>query len=641
MMNKTKPVSAIVLLLLACPFALLSQDEFILPLKSNQVIKAAILQENSSGSHSRMQSNVTDTLFLPFFDDFSEFTVWPSASRWLDSAAFVNPNFGINPPTVGVATFDGLNSKGNPYNSTNANASGLCDVLTSKAINLFEDENGLPYNTSDSINLIFYYQRKGRGDNPESNDSLQLQFYNPVSQEWVRVWSVTGITGGDTVFTKVKISVNDPDFRQNGFSFRFRNFGSQTGLLDIWNIDYVFLNKFLPPDYDTIRDYAFVYEGTSLLNNHSAVPWKHYKSLSQGQQQAFVKSSAQLTLRNNNDASTFPISVAGTVYDQYNNPTQIVGGAGTNNIVIPLNTNVVPPTTLLANDFFQDPTPGNKAVFTAVYEIGQASGGVVDDFPVNDTLRYIQNFHDYYSYDDGSAELAYGVSGAGAQLAYKFDILKSDTLRAVHIFFAQSGLNVSNQPFRLCVWSGGGSGPTGPPIYEKFNQTPNYVDSINGFYTYTTDPLPLAAGTYFFGFIQTNATLLNLGLDVNTPADNSRKFINTTGSWVNSQLPGMWMIRPVLNEEPLTTAVNSPVAFNHIQVYPVPATDVLNIRMAVADETQIKIVVSDITGRTLLNFESFVSRINVSDFLPGFYMLHFYDVNSGEVTGKKFIVSGN
>ncbi|MBK7390932.1 MAG: hypothetical protein IPI23_18200 [Bacteroidetes bacterium] len=78
----------------------------------------------------------TDTLKLPFFDDFSTYTVWPNADLWSDSSAFVNFNFPINPPTVGVATFDGLDYEGNPYNNTNVNAIGLCDNLTSKAIDL-------------------------------------------------------------------------------------------------------------------------------------------------------------------------------------------------------------------------------------------------------------------------------------------------------------------------------------------------------------------------------------------------------------------------------------------------------------------------------------------------------------------------
>lgn len=617
-----------------------AQDERMMPLLSNPAIRAALVnQQNSSESSKAGSVQVNDTLFLPFFDDFSDFAVWPSAGRWTDSSVFINANFPINPPTVGAATFDGLDLRGQAYVNNNVNASGLCDVLTSKAINLFSDNNGIPYNASDSIFMIFYFQRKGRGDNPETNDSLQLQFYNSVSGQWQRVWSAKGIAGGDTSFTRVKLSINDVNYRQNGFRFRFMNYGSLTGMLDIWNVDYIHINKFLPPDYDIQRDYAFVYEGKSLLNNYSAVPWRHFTSLTQQQQQNMVKPAAELTIRNNNDASTFPIKVAGTVFDQYGNPTPVVGGGGLNSIVVPLNSNVTPPAGLLTNSFFQDAGAVDQTVFRAVYEIGQTSGGIVDDFPFNDTLRYSQHFYDYYSYDDGSAELAYGVSGIGAQLAYKFDVLKSDTLRAVHMFFAQSGLDVSNQPFRLAVWAGTGLGPVGAPVYQKFNQTPNYIDSINGFFIYLTDHILIPAGTWYIGYIQTNATILNLGLDVNTPADNTRKFINTTGNWTTSQLPGMWMIRPVFSGEPLFTGVQDPFTESGLQIHPVPAVDEIVIDFKSDQTFNYSMSVFDYSGREVIQKAGFSSRMDVSELASGFYTLQVRNSKTGESITRKFVIS--
>src|SRR5688572_5212109 len=259
MMNKITRTAAAIFFMYSG--TLMAQQELILDLGYNPVIKSEILKQSSQPASMRSQSGGTDTLFLPFYDDFSKKTVWPSAERWEDSAAFVNFNFPMNPPTIGVATFDGLNSEGNPYDNSNANANGLCDVMTSKPINLSHDFNGLPYDASDSIFLVFYYQRRGRGDNPESSDSLSLQFWNHTAQSWSHAWSAQGNTSGDTDFNKVVISINDTAYRKNGFRFRFRNFGSKTGMLDLWHVDYISLNKFLPPDYEIIRDYAFVYEG--------------------------------------------------------------------------------------------------------------------------------------------------------------------------------------------------------------------------------------------------------------------------------------------------------------------------------------------------------------------------------------------
>lgn len=618
-----------------------AQDEYTAPLQYNPAIKSEILKQAAESSSLRTAMLSTDTLLLPFFDDFSVYSVWPSVERWIDSTSFVNFNFGINPPSVGMVTFDGLDERGNPYDNTNTNASGLCDELTSKHLNLFNDDNGLPYDVSDSIFLVFQYQRKGRGDNPELTDSLVLQFYDPNTQVWTTAWKGFGITGGDTVFNKVKLSINDVNYRQNGFRFRFRNYGSKTGMLDLWHVDYISLRKFLPPDYENIRDYTFVYPGVSLLNNYSALPFKHYSFLGAAQQQAFVKSSAALTLRNNNDSNPFPIKVSATLYDQYNNSLPLVGGGGLNNIVIPLNQNLVPPATLQPNTYFQDPTLGEQATFTAVYEIGTTSGsGNVDDFPQNDTLRYVQDFHNYYAYDDGSAELGYGVNGVGASLAYKFEILKGDTLRAFKIYFAQLGTSVTNQIFRLAVWGGGGGGPVGAPVYEKFNQTPNYVDSINGFYTYMTDPVFVPAGTWYFGFIQNNAVLLNLGLDTNTPADASRKFINTSGTWTNSQLPGMWMIRPVFSQSIINTGVTETADEAAFTVYPVPASDEVHVNLDLQDALEYNMTITDLTGRKIFYAANFESTIDVSGFSPGVYMLHVANSVSGAVMSRKILVAG-
>jgi hypothetical protein len=624
-------------ILLLFPVFTYAQTESILPLQNNAKIKSALLQADIVNN--AKTASVNDTLFLPFFDDFSNFTVWPSEERWIDSTAFINYNFPINPPTLGVATFDGLDKSGNPYNVTNVNAAGLCDQLTSRALNLFNDDNGLPYDPTDSIFIIFYFQRMGRGDKPESSDSLELQFLDQSSQQWNHIWGAKGTTAGDTVFTKVKIAINDPVYRQNGFRFRFRNFGSLTGMLDIWNIDYVSLNKFIPPDYENLTDFAYVYEGYSLLDTYSAIPWEHYTSLSAAQQVSILKQTARLTIRNNNLANPFPVKIAGTSIDQYGNSTPIIGGGGSNSIAVPLNTNVTPPADIDPSFFFQDATMDDHAAFTIVYEMGQTSGGVVDDYPHNDTLKYVQNFSNYYSYDDGSAELGYGIVGTGAQLAYKFDLLKGDTLRAVNIFFAQLGASVTNQIFKLAVWSGAGAGPVGAPVYQKFNLTPNYVDSINGFYTYLTDPIYLPAGTWYFGFIQNNSTILNLGLDVNTAADPSKKYINTNGSWTTSQLPGMWMIRPVLSGEPINVGISDPDE-SELLVYPVPATDLIHVEIPGENIDALMFQIADVTGRVILS-EKLSSTINVSSLKPGVYFLHISNSVSDSRFVRKIIISGN
>lgn len=627
----------LLILFIATPSLICAQGEYVAPLQNNPFINARHKAVHSSVHQKLSSSALTDTLNLPFFDDFSLFTIWPDQSRWTDSLAFINFNFPINPPTVGVATFDGLDQTGNPYNNTSPSASGLCDELTSVYLDLNKDANGLPYVPSDSIFLVFQYQRKGLGDAPDANDSLVLQFYSPVTSLWETVWTVSGGTA-DTVFNKVRISINENDYRQRGFRFRFRNYGSQTGNADIFNVDYISLRKFLPPDYENIRDFAYVYQARSLLKTYSSVPWKHYSQQSQSQQQSMMDTSSDLTVRNNNESNPFPIKVAGVIKDQYGVSTPIVGGGGLNSIQVPLNENKSAPAPLLNNYYFQDPTTGDRATFTSIYEIGQTSGGIVDDYPQNDTLRHFQELYNYYAYDDGSAEVAYGVSGIGAQLAYKFEVLSDDTLRAVQMFFTQIGGNVTNSVFRLAIWTGTNA-PSGLPIYEKFNQSPNYTDSINGFYTYKTDPLFLTAGTYYFGWIQNLSTVLNLGLDLNTEVDPSRKFFNVTGNWQNSAIDGAWMIRPVFSSTPIDVSISEVPDLSAIKLYPNPADDLVNVMVDESLMPDITMEVLDVTGRLVMERMPLKTSFSVRDLSEGLYFVRFISRTGEEFFTKRMIVN--
>jgi len=613
-----------------------SSDERVSPLLCNPDIRHRLI--NATANELFKTTSVNDTLNLPFFDDFSSETCWPKATLWSDSTAYVNFGFCINPPSIGAVTFDGIDKDGNAYDDVNAGATGLCDVLTSLPIDLASDLNGVPYLTSDSLFLIFYYQRKGRGDKPETNDSLSLQFYNVVTQSWEYAWSVTGNSTGDTTFSKVKISINNPSYRQRGFKFRFRNHGSKNGMLDIWNVDYIYLNKFLPPDYEVIRDYSFVNQAYPLFSSYASIPWTHYNSINASQQSALLRPAAVLTVRNNNDPAPFPLSISGKVVDPFGNPTQLFGGGGSNSIIVPLNTNTNPPSAFAASSFFSNPSAFDQTYFDVVYALGQTSGGLPDDFAQNDTLIHRQHFFDYYSYDDGSAELAYGINGVNAKLAYRFDILKGDTLRGVNMFFAQSGTSVASQQFRLAVWSGNASGPQGNPVYEEFNQTPAYLDSINKFKTYKTDPIYLGPGTWYFGFIQNNAVLLNIGLDVNTPADPTKKYFNTSGSWTQSQLPGMWMIRPVFSGEELYSGIGTNQSSNQFTIYPNPATD--HVRLNYPEDLGSNAIVEflDATGRLVKSVNNRQDNIPLTDLNAGIYFVRLTYGDAGIIQVSRLVV---
>ncbi|MFN9520372.1 MAG: hypothetical protein ACK574_11670, partial [Bacteroidota bacterium] len=105
---------------------------------------------------------VAKKVYLPFIDDFSASAVFPDARKWITNSTYINGNFPLNPPSLNVATFDGLDSRGQPYGLGN----GYCDTLMTWPFNL----QGL--NISDSVYLSFYIQTKGLGERPNFGDSL-------------------------------------------------------------------------------------------------------------------------------------------------------------------------------------------------------------------------------------------------------------------------------------------------------------------------------------------------------------------------------------------------------------------------------------------------------------------------------------
>ena len=59
--------------------------------------------------------DIVKPLVLPFFDDFAYNSKIPDPARWVDKNVFINQTMAVDPPSIGVATFDGLNSNGTPY----------------------------------------------------------------------------------------------------------------------------------------------------------------------------------------------------------------------------------------------------------------------------------------------------------------------------------------------------------------------------------------------------------------------------------------------------------------------------------------------------------------------------------------------
>ena len=142
----------IIVLILICQISV--AQEFVNPLIYNSQIP-------QSFQRSAFESNTA--IDLPFYDDFSDYLVYPKSSHWLDSDVFVNRNYPINPLNIGVATFDGLDSAGRPRNLASETVHGPSDYLTSRPVDL---------STLSEVYLSFYLQSTGIGNEPEYNLSL-------------------------------------------------------------------------------------------------------------------------------------------------------------------------------------------------------------------------------------------------------------------------------------------------------------------------------------------------------------------------------------------------------------------------------------------------------------------------------------
>ena len=187
-------------------------------------------------------SNRITALSLPFFDDFYQNEIFPNPGLWQDNFVFINTTYPKEAVTVGVASFDGTDANGKPYNvNANPNVSLEADKLTSNPIDL----DGLT--SASNVFLSFYYLQSDFGERPVApNDLLTVQFLDTTGN-WNTVWQ----TSADTVLRMRQVFLKvDSVYLNPSFQFRFLAFGNVTGANDIWHVDYVKVDK----DRDTVAE---------------------------------------------------------------------------------------------------------------------------------------------------------------------------------------------------------------------------------------------------------------------------------------------------------------------------------------------------------------------------------------------------
>ncbi len=588
------------------------------------------------------KTTASTPLNLPFFDDFSYAykSPYPSANNWLDSNTYINTGFAIAPISLGVATFDGLNKKGYPYNiNAPVSNSSSADTLTSRSINL-QSTATRTYSPADSIFLTFYYQAEGFGEAPESNDSLCVDFFKPnqgPNGTWKKVWGVKGYnpSATDTNFYRVRIAIADTSYCDSLFKFRFRNKATTSGSLDHWHVDYVQVKDFHFYTDTILDDVAFAYKPSSFLKNYSVIPYRQYnKTLEMGTGfKNYIRSNfsgPKFSEYNYTVKDEFAVLIPTDIYGTFDNPG-----------ILPFLNNGYYAGLAATPIFTLTPFP---VTFTnsTYYTIQHVITTTGDSKKPNDTLVHVQKFSNYYAYDDGSAEQGYYLNTYGAKTAARFTLNVSDTLKSVRIYFdpiIQGGL-IQASSFRLMVWNSSGSGP-GSIVYKDSLMYPKYEQgSYNLFPTYTlTSCLPLTVGTYYIGIQQTTNQPLNIGFDKNTNHKDAL-YYNISGSWVQSSIPGSIMINPVMGcTIPVTVSVTEYKKTDKINLYPNPAQNSLTISYPGNQLENTTLEILNSLGQSVFA-NSIISNetIDISNLSNGLYFIHLKGSNLN-VSPKKLIIS--
>tara|TARA_B110000902_G_scaffold265312_1_gene349237 strand:+ start:72 stop:1898 length:1827 start_codon:yes stop_codon:yes gene_type:complete len=582
---------------------------------------------NSQLHHVKVKKhNNKSVLSLPFIDDFSSINMYPDSNLWVDNYVFINRNYGINPITIGVATFDGLNENGRAYNMTlTATDSENADTLTSQKIDL---------STTDSVYFMFYYQPQGNGNDPQLTDSLILEFASGSDTSgntiWNTIWKKEGGTNHD--FKKFVYVFTNPDYLTEKFYFRFRNLATVSGNFDHWNIDYVKLDEYLSSsDTSLLNDVAFVRNTPQILKRYREMPWVHFVN----DVNLEMNDSLDVILRNNTNI----IQSIDYRYDVFKNNNLVYhypvlgGNNSTRNVdVPPFSTSGIysfnnPPVMLYSQIFPVSSSDSAEFVFRNSIKTEPS------DYKNNDTVFHLQKFYSHFSYDDGSAESAYGINVQGAKLAYGFKLNRPDTLRIIQMKFVEMQEDLTNNKFALTIWLNN----NGEPGQEVYKDTVEIEYKDRGKFTnYVLKKGVGLVGTFFVGWEQITNDILNLGLDKNSIA-NQYMMYNIGGGWINSQFPGAWMIRPVVNyNKPLVNSINTNQKLE-CKIYPNPFSEFTSIYFS--ENKERKISIYDIMGRNVRTIIAGERKVDIykEDLKNGMYFIQIFD--GEKQTIKKLILN--
>jgi hypothetical protein len=554
---------------------------------------------------------------------------------WYDNQANINNTYPVFPPTIGVATLDGLNEYGRPHDPfIQTNGYGTADVFTSKPLLLSSTS------WNDSVYLSFFYQPEGLGNYPNAPDSLVVEFRNEYTGNWDMIWSIPGFSSPPADITFKQVLLKFPqtiiparNYFYDGFQFRFRNKSTLSGNNDHWHIDYVKLDKNRSINDTIINDIAFVEPYPSILKRYTLMPADQFVDTID------LADTVTLVVRNLN-------------YYNNNSPATDFQGDGTE--LYPSNSGIYTTNLQTFNaGYSRQLSLSPRQEFTMPSILGNTDSVALivrewikpnDILPGNDTITRTQVFGNAMAYDDGSAERAYGLGGVGLKkVALEYKLNKPDTLVGFQILYTNIDVNVSDLVIQFNIWDTLklGSFAQDSPIYTSLNAKPYYVDSLNGFTTYKLDTQFILSNKVYVGWSQTDTRNLQIGYDMNNTKGADNLYIFTNYNWKKSSVipKGSPMMRLIFGDSSKirTTAiseVSKPV--NTVRLYPNPANGLVHIQteehMQVAEVT-----VCDLSGKQVMQQLTENKTFDISPLSSGMYVVQIRNTESGAVSMAKIL----
>lgn len=654
-------ILATFLILMSCQFSAAQLQRFSIP----HGVPGGDRPKEKQNRSGRTQQ--TPPLTLPFFEDFSKpfNEIYADTNRWQDSySVWVNDGMAIRPPTINVATFDGLDSAGRAYSSNDILLTGYADNLTSRPIDL--SEGALAIADRSSVYLSFFYQWQGNVEAPDERDFLELEFRTAEENGWVPVMTLFPKEHADpTRFYDTLLQVSGDEYFHNHFQFRFRSYGRLSGPYDTWHLDYIYLNKGRNMNDLSFPDRAIASQLGPLFGEYRAIPRNHFFSNEQLTAPAFeirnMKNvEASVNFRTEGFFSSTNFETGSTITHE-----EVISKATpiniTDNVLFANERRTVRMDTLPdINNTQQFPTdPGIDSTLVRLTIALQtrdniplnkeppiepdSTGDYTENyrpiqFTTNDTISTDYVLSSYYAYDDGVAEYAAGLISPGNLVAYAFEIdtsytLKQDTLVGFDIYFPPYAIT-SNQTVDFFIYHDDNGLPG--ELWLRIPSKRVLRKGINEFQRIEFLPaLLIDEKRFYIGWREPVAGDVVVGLDISN--DTGEKiYVNTTGSWYqNEDVTGSLMLRPVFGSGIVDIRVGTEDEEAARSVYPNPTNGIFFIEGNIRNLKIITLTGEQVSFRSITHEQRTEVRMDTD--VPGLYLLRYYE---GQTLRTRKIILG-